>query len=195
MTKRNVYAEALFRGTENAVLLMEQAGVIPDSECPEVAELEGIVAQLIDGGLLQTFVDSGVQLIYVYNEETRDRILELNDSDGYCLWTCDNENFCVIGICRAAFAYGRDYVILCLLHELCHGLLRRGDYDHNDVFMNLLDDVLMRVNAHFGLNLQNDYAGMNPEDAPKISLLSTHFDSVDRTLEAIRKRHYKRRRS
>lgn len=188
------YAAMLFTGDEYSREALARNGIVPETNAPEIDALKDIITTLIDSGFMQIFVNARLKQVFIYSEAARDNTEILNGSDGICIWELAElaaEPRCAIGLCVSAFRYGETYTVEVLLHELTHGLLHEN-HSHDDVFFNQLDDLIMLVNEHLQMNITDNYAGLSIEDARKVSLISTHCDSSEKSLDEIRKRHYQR---
>lgn len=183
------YVNRLVEGTEESWEILEMEGIMPNPDAPGIESLRNILVRLIAGGFLQDFVNSNCIQFFLYDSEMRDLVEELNRADGICIWTNEANPVCIIGLFDEMFTtYSEAHIILVILHELTHGLLRCGEHSHDSVFFNQLDDLIMRVNTHLGLNIVNDYAGLNLTEHKQVSLLS----NFDGEVGEIRKRHNQR---
>ncbi len=183
------YVNQLVAGSEESWRILELNGIKPNPEAPGVEMMKAYLVRLIAGGFLQDFQNSNVIQFFVYDSETRNLVEELNGADGICYWTEDADPVCIIGLHDEIFVnYSEQHIIMIILHELTHGLLRYGEHNHDSVFFNQLDDLILRVNSHLGMEIVNDYAGLNLKEHKQVSLLS----NFDGEVGEIRKRHNKR---
>lgn len=183
------YVNQLVAGTEESWRILELNGIKPNPEAPGVEMMKAYLVRLIAGGFLQDFQNSNVIQFFVYDSEVKNLVEELNGADGICIWTLDSAPVCIIGLCDEIFVkYSEQHIIMIILHELTHGLLRYGEHNHDSVFFNQLDDLILRVNSHLGMEIVNDYAGLELKEHKQVSLLS----NFDGEVGEIRKRHNKR---
>lgn len=183
------YVNRLIEGTEVSWEILEMEGIMPNPDAPGIESLRNILVRLIAGGFLQDFINSNCIQFFLYDSEMRDLVEELNGADGICIWTNEANPVCIIGLYYEMFTtYSESHITLIILHELTHGLLRCGEHSHDSVFFNQLDDLIMRVNEHLGLEITDDYAGLNLKEHKQVSLLS----NFDGEVQGIRKRHNQR---
>lgn len=86
--------------------------------------------------------------------------------DGYC-WvdvTSDAGKLYAVALSYEATEKGFEYAVMVALHELCHALCSIAGtceiYEHDQHFHSVLDGLIQRFNAKTGLQVKNDYYGL-----------------------------------
>lgn len=103
-----------------------------------------------------------LQFCYVVAEQPEDL-----QADGYCSIdvTSDAGTLYAVGLSHEATEQGFAYCVMVVLHELCHALCDiaeiNGCNDHNQQFHSILDGLIQRFNTQTGLEVKNDYYGLD----------------------------------
>lgn len=169
ITQSESYADHIFDGTAEAARIVSQNRVhICTTQPQKTAMLKRIIQKMVDSGMQNIIEDSGLVRVFLYDPEENTGNELLLESDGICYWQDDANNAairrCIIGISVAAFRWGNDYISMLFLHELTHGLLRYAENNHDAVYHNQLDELIMMYNSLCGGNLKNDYIDLPPSE-------------------------------
>lgn len=157
-------ADYLIEGSAIAAKIMNDNGIHPYTKDPrKIDQLRKTIAKVIDAGLLEIIRNSGLIRVFLY-DDSKPQPDSMNGADGVCFWAENPENSadirCVIGIGLSALERGESYLIFLFFHELTHGQLRYGEHNHDSIFHNLLDHILLLYDTRTGEAIENDYVGL-----------------------------------
>lgn len=111
------------------------------------------------------YIPDCVQDFYIYRCSEQPEGLEHMDGINWKDCTRDAGNLYSIGLSVEALEKGVAYASLVCLHELCHALCDIaeivGSNDHDQRFHSILDGLIERYNAKTGLQVKNDYFGLD----------------------------------
>ena len=141
---------------------LQNEGVVM-CEDPEVLALARPVLMAI-AETFPAYIPDCVQDFYVYRCSEQPEGLQSMDGINWKNCTRDVGNLYSIGLSVEALERGTTYATMICLHELCHALCDiaeiGGNDDHDQRFHSILDGLIARFNAETGMQVKNDYFGL-----------------------------------
>lgn len=105
-------------------------------------------------------ISKNLSVVFCYDQsEQNEKAMQNSDAIFWYHTPCGEETIYAIGISVSAIAQGKEYTLLCILHEIAHMYdFRNGR--HGIAFHSCLDNLIYRFNSATGKSIKNDYFGL-----------------------------------